>query len=164
MQWLLQVEIRNGSSRAEACAEALAIHMLVSECRGLGEVCAEIEFFHPRLFLFSKSGAGTVRTLQGRFIQYTYDTRLQLALLLRPEQRTIHPHSLVILLLNTKIRHLQRHDPPWIRPWHERILAEVRNAIMFAEIVFVEEALPRNVFGGRSDDRQDGIREDLRLA
>lgn len=71
--------------------------------------------------------------------------------------------SLVILLPNSQIRELGRHDPARGGTFHQSIAGEIRHTCMVAEKVFVEECAAVDMLRGSADDCQYRIGENSRL-
>lgn len=58
------------------------------------------------------------------------------------KRRTVHSNALVVLLGYPKVGKYGRHDSSRIRTWNQRILAEVLNALMIAQEILIQEAMP----------------------
>lgn len=74
--------------------------------------------------------------------------------------RTIHPHTLIILLRHLKDRQLLRHDPPGPRSRDNSVLGEIRNTAMVAQEVLIKDQLAIHDVCGTVQNTQNSIRED----
>ena len=81
-----------------------------------------------------------------------------------PDLAAIHPLTLVVLLLDPQAGQFARHDPAGLGARDPRIRREVRDPLVAAQKVLVQQSLAVDVGRRGFQDGEDGVREDGGLA